>query len=57
MNLQKKAQTLEKDIRKGSRLLLEFEVNQAKWEAKNGLGKVYTSVDTMMRDIKKGVRI
>ena len=56
-NLQKHVNALERVIKKASRALLKFEVAQAKWEAKKGLGKVYTSVDTMIRDIKKGVRI
>jgi single-stranded DNA-binding protein len=56
-NLQKQANALERLIKKASRALLEFEVAQSKWEAKNGLGKVYSSVDAIMRDAKKGVKI
>lgn len=57
LTLQKQANMLERFIKKGTRILLEFEVAQAKWEAKNGLGKVYTSVDAMIRDVKKGVKV
>jgi len=57
LTLQKQANMLERFIKKGTRILLEFEVAQAKWEAKNGLGKVYTSVDAMIRDVQKGVRV
>lgn len=57
LTLQKQANALERLIKKASRALLEFEVAQSKWEAKNGLGKVYSSVDAIMRDAKKGVKI
>lgn len=57
LTLQKQANALERLIKKASRALLEFEVAQSKWEAKNGLGKVYSSVDAIIRDAKKGVKI
>ncbi|MDE2188257.1 MAG: hypothetical protein KGJ35_00805 [Patescibacteria group bacterium] len=51
--LQKKAEQVEKYIKKGSRLLLELEVAQARWEREQGIGKVYTSAAMMVRDAKK----
>ncbi|MFA6294963.1 MAG: hypothetical protein WC666_00875 [Candidatus Paceibacterota bacterium] len=57
LTLQKKALKLENFIKKASRALLEFEVAQSKWEAKKGLGKIYTSVDVLMRDVKKGAKV
>jgi len=51
ITLQKQANILEKFIRKGSRLLLEFEVAQAKWEKEQGMNKVYKSVDRLMSDV------
>ncbi|MFA6404567.1 MAG: hypothetical protein WCW03_00990 [Candidatus Paceibacterota bacterium] len=53
LTLQKQSNILEKFIKKANRLLLEFEVAQAKWEASKGMGKVYSSVDVMMREITK----
>jgi hypothetical protein len=51
--LQRKAAQLERFVKKASRALLEFEVAQSKWEASKGIGKVYSSVDRLMRDVMK----
>ena len=51
--LNKKADILEKFVKKASRVLLEFQVAKAKWERANGIGKIYSSVDALMRDTTK----
>jgi len=51
--IQKETTRLEKAIRKASRILLEFEVAQAKWEKAHGLGKAYKSVDAFMRHMSR----
>ena len=53
LTLQRQANILEKFIKKGSRLLLEFEVAQAKWEIAHGYGKAYKSADSFMRSIRR----
>jgi hypothetical protein len=50
---QRETTKLERAIKKASRVLLELEVAQSKWEAKRGVGKIYTSVDALMRDVAK----
>jgi single-stranded DNA-binding protein len=54
--LQKQANILEKYLKRGSRILLEFEVAIAKWEKEHGLGKAYKSVDAFMRHINKKLK-
>lgn len=55
--LKKKADQVERFIKKASRALLEFQVAQAKWERAHGIGKIYTSVDALMRDATKKARL
>jgi single-stranded DNA-binding protein len=50
LSLQKKANQVENFIKKASRVLLEFQVAQAKWERAHGIGKIYSSVDALIRD-------
>lgn len=56
ITLQKQVDILEKYIKKGSRLLLEFEVAQAKWEKRNGMGRAYKSVNAFMQNIKRKLK-
>ena len=53
LTMKKKVVELERFIKKASRTLLEFEVAQSKWEARRGIGKIYSSVDALMRDVTK----
>ena len=56
LTLQKQANILENYIKKGSRILLEFEVAQAKWEKEHGMGKAYKSVNAFMRHINRKLK-
>lgn len=53
--LKKETDRLERSIQRANRTLLEFKVARAKWEIKNGMGKVYTSIGALMRDVKRSV--
>ena len=54
--LQKKANELEKVIQKASRVLLEFEVMQAKWEKAHGKYKVYPSASAYMQQVRRKLK-
>ena len=56
LTLQRETMKLEKAVKKASRVLLEFEVAQSKWEIKKGLGKKYKSVDAFMRHITRRLK-
>lgn len=56
LTLQRQSNKLERIIKTASRALLEFEVAQSKWERSKGIGKVYTSVGVLMRDITKKIK-
>ena len=56
LTLQKETAKLERFIKKASRALLEFEVAQAKWEIAHGMGKRYSSVTALMRDVTRKVK-
>ena len=57
LTLQKRTQKqiahMERVIKKASRVLLEFEVAQAKWEKKKRLGKRYSSVAALMGSVAR----
>lgn len=53
LTLQKQADKVERLTQNARRALLEFEVMKSKWEIAHGLGKVYSSVGSLMRDITK----
>lgn len=55
-NLQKKANMLESFIKKASRVLLEFEVAQSRWDIENGRYKVYKSTKALMRDVRRKMK-
>jgi len=57
LTLKKKADQVEKLVKMASRALLEFQVAQAKWERANGIGKTYSSVDALMRDVAKKAKL
>ena len=54
--LQRKAEQVENFIQKGSRLLLEFQVAQAKWEIEHGKFKTYKSAGDYMRHIRSKIK-
>ncbi len=56
ITLRKKAAELERFIKKATRTLLEFEIAQSKWETKKGMGKQYSSVEALMRNVGNGMR-
>lgn len=53
LTLQKKAAELERFVKKGSRMLLEFEIAQSEWDIKNGRFKVYKSAAALMREMRR----
>ncbi len=55
-NLQKKANMLESFIKKASRVLLEFEVAQSRWDIENGRFKVYKSAKALMCDVRRKMK-
>jgi single-stranded DNA-binding protein len=55
-NLQKKANILESFIKKASRVLLEFEVAQSRWDIENGRFKVYKTAKALMRDVRRKMK-
>lgn len=56
LTLQRQANILEKFVKRGSRVLLEFEVAIAKWEKAHGLGKAYKSADAFIRHINRKLK-
>ena len=54
--LTKEISRLERVIKRASRILLEFEVAQSKWEIAHGYGKIYKSADAFMRHIKRKLK-
>lgn len=54
--LQRQANILEKFIKKASRILLEFEVAQSKWDIAHGRYRVYDSANSLMRAVRRKMR-
>jgi hypothetical protein len=57
LTLQRKADKVETFIKKASRILLEFQVAEAKWEIENGRFKTYKSAADYMRHIKSKIKL
>lgn len=54
LTLKKQAMEIRKFIKKGSRMLLEFEVAQSQWEYKHGLFKSYKTGKAAVKAALKG---
>jgi single-stranded DNA-binding protein len=54
--LQKKADQVESFIKKAGRMLVEFQVAQAKWEIKHGKYKTFKSASDYMRHIRSKLK-
>ena len=55
LTLQRKADQIERFIKKASRMLLEFEIAQSEWDYAHGRSKIYKSADQYMRHIMRKV--